>query len=344
MQSKTVLVTGNAGFIGFHLSKLLLDEGKTVIGVDCLNEYYDVRLKYDRLNILKKYNNFKQLTLNIAERELLFNALSEEKIDIICHLAAQAGVRYSIDNPEEYVSSNLVGFFNIMEFAKVNSVKHFLAASTSSVYGANKNLPFDEGQMTDHQLSFYAATKKANEVLAHSYSHIHNIPTTMFRFFTVYGDWGRPDMALYKFAERILRNEPIEIYNYGKMKRDFTYVSDLAQAIGKLIDNPPEKGRPVSANDSLSPVAPFRTLNIGNSSPLELLKYVEYLEASLNKSAIKEFKPMQQGDVAETHANCQLLKDIIGFVPNTPPMVGVDKFVKWFEMYYEGKELHARRK
>ena len=333
MKSEVILVTGDAGFIGFHLSKKLLDQGKTVVGVDCLNDYYDVNLKLDRLKILEKYKNYKHYTIDMANKKQFMETLKEEKIKIICHLAAQAGVRYSIENPEEYVKSNLIGFFNLLEFAKNNSISHFLAASTSSVYGANKEMPFKESQKTEHQLSFYAATKKANEVMAHSYSHINNIPITMFRFFTVYGEWGRPDMALYKFAERILRNEPIEVYNFGKMKRDFTYVADLVEAIFRLINNPPQKDNPVSTNDSLSPVAPFRTVNIGNSRPLDLMKYIEYLEKALNKCALKEFKPMQPGDVSETYADCNLLEDLIGFVPNTSPDDGVNKFVEWFTSY-----------
>lgn len=335
---KTVLVTGSAGFIGFHLCKLLLDQGYFVYGLDALTDYYDPNLKVSRLNILKTHESFKELNGRLEDLDYLLSKLSDSKIDAIIHLAAQAGVRYSISNPQEYVSTNIVGTFNILEISKQLEVSHLLAASTSSAYGANTEMPFNEAQICDTPMSFYAATKRSNELMAHSYSHIFNIPTTMFRFFTVYGPWGRPDMALYKFAEAIMTDEAIDIYNYGKMKRDFTYVEDLVIAVEKLLNKAPKSTTERSKSkailgDSISSVAPFRVVNIGNNSPVGLMEYIEALENSLGKKAKKNFCEMQPGDVAATWASTQLLQNLIGFVPNTAVQHGVDKFVDWYNMY-----------
>ena len=330
MEKLTIIITGSAGFIGFHLAERLLQQGHTVIGIDAVTDYYDPNLKIARLNILRKYVNFfnKKMLLEGPE----FQEIHKEfpKIDIIVHLAAQAGVRYSIENPHTYVSSNLVGTHSVLELARIHSVDHLLMASTSSVYGANTEMPFNERQKTDHQLSFYAATKKSNEVMAHSYSHVFNIPTTMFRFFTVYGPWGRPDMALYKFANNMIKGIPIDVYNNGEMERDFTYVADLVKSISLLIGCKPQKDKVVGRQDSLSPVAPFRVVNIGNSNPVQLMAYIDELENALNIKAKKNMLPMQVGDVKSTNADTTLLKDLTGFIPDTDIKVGVSEFVKWF--------------
>ena len=330
MEKLTIIITGSAGFIGFHLAERLLQQGHTVIGIDAVTDYYDPNLKIARLNILRKYVNFinKKMLLEGPE----FQEIHKEfpKIDIIVHLAAQAGVRYSIENPHTYVSSNLVGTHSVLELARIHSVDHLLMASTSSVYGANTEMPFNERQKTDHQLSFYAATKKSNEVMAHSYSHVFNLPTTMFRCFTVYGPWGRPDMALYKFAKNMIKGIPIDVYNNGEMERDFTYVADLVKSISLLIGCKPQKDKVVGRQDSLSPVAPFRVVNIGNSNPVQLMAYIDELENALNIKAKKNMLPMQVGDVKSTNADTTLLKDLTGFIPDTDIKVGVSEFVKWF--------------
>lgn len=336
MTMKNVLVTGAAGFIGFHISKLLLQNGYSVVGVDALTDYYDVRLKRERLEHLKKNNRFAFVKTRIDTDNFLKRASAFDRPDVIIHLAAQAGVRYSIEHPKEYLDTNIVGSFNVLELARIWNVQHLLMASTSSVYGSNREMPFDERQKCDTPMSFYAATKKANESMAHSYSHIHGIPITMFRFFTVYGPWGRPDMALYKFANAIINDEPIDVYNHGQMKRDFTYVDDLVKAIMLLVGCVPElKSISQSAidNDSLSDVAPFRVVNIGNSQTEQLLDYIKALENVLGKTAKKNFLPMQQGDVPETYANTNLLKQLTGFSPETDIVTGVTHFVNWFKEY-----------
>lgn len=339
--SEKILITGTAGFIGFHLAKRLLDRGWSVIGIDALTEYYDVRLKIERLEQLKCYENFTEIRGRLEDDDLCAQVVGDYDFDVIIHLAAQAGVRYSIDHPKEYVSTNLVGTFNILEMARAKKIRHLLAASTSSVYGANKQMPFDEEQKTVTPMSFYAATKMSNELMAHSYSHIFNIPTTMFRFFTVYGPWGRPDMALFKFVRAILDDKPIDIYNFGNMKRDFTFVEDLTRAIELLVDvaPPPVETRSKVSKiigDSLSDVAPFRVVNIGNSSPVNLMDYIEAAEQALGKTAEKNFMEMQVGDVPATWADTELLRQLTGFVPKTNVREGVRNFVDWYLNYLPG--------
>jgi UDP-glucuronate 4-epimerase len=333
---KRVLVTGTAGFIGFHLAKLLLAEGFSVYGYDGMSDYYDVRLKQRRHAMLLQNPNF-AATEALLEDQVRFDAVADAfKPDVIVHLAAQAGVRYSLENPRAYLDSNVIGAFNVMDAARRLQVQHLLMASTSSVYGANDEMPFIETEKADTQLTIYAATKKANESMAHAYAHLWNLPTTMFRFFTVYGTWGRPDLALYKFVDAILDDRPIDIYNHGEMYRDFTYVDDLVRAIRLLIDTPPV--RPVSKDeilpgDSLSPVAPFRIVNIGNSDKVRLLDFVDAIEESLGKKAVRNYMPMQMGDVPATWANADLLQRLTGYRPQTDFRDGIARFVAWFREY-----------
>ena len=332
-----IFITGTAGFIGFHLAQNLLDRGHDVIGFDGITDYYDVSLKQRRHQILKENARFTAIEGMLEDFDVLEQVFDQHKPDVIIHLAAQAGVRYSIDNPRSYVDSNLIGSFNIMEMAKQFKVAHLLMASTSSVYGANTDMPFDENQQTKHQMSFYAATKKANEAMAHSYAHIFGIPTTMFRFFTVYGPWGRPDMALFKFTRAMLAGEPIDVYNHGKMQRDFTFVSDLVEGIVRLIDAvPPSPDSPQEPieGDSLSPVAPWRVVNIGNGNTVELMDYIKALETALGIEAKKNMMDMQQGDVPATLASNDLLKTLTGFSPSTPVQDGVAAFVAWYKTHY----------
>ena len=335
--SKRYFITGSAGFIGFHLAKHLLDEGHVVIGFDGITNYYDISLKHDRHNRLKNYSSFICYEGMLEDHELLRGIFSKEKPDIVVHLAAQAGVRYSLENPRAYIDTNVVGTFNIMEVARIHNIKHLLMASTSSAYGANPKLPYKETDNTDTPLTIYAASKKANEVMAHSYSHLWNLPTTMFRFFTVYGPWGRPDMALFKFTKNILSGEPIDVYNRGNMFRDFTYVEDLATAVAHLIDVPPnspaQRSNPID-DDSLSPVAPYRIVNIGNSDKIRLMDFIEELEIRLGKKAIYNFMDIQAGDVPATWASNELLKSLTGFCPTTSYGEGIDAFVSWYQSYY----------
>ena len=331
-----VLITGTAGFIGFHLTKLLLNEGFQVCGYDGLTTYYDVNLKNKRNDILLQNSNF-MFTQGMLEDKInlekLFNTF---RPDTVVHLAAQAGVRYSLENPRSYIDSNIIGTFNVMEMAKKYEVSHLLMASTSSVYGSNTDMPFRENSKADTQLTIYAATKKANESMAHSYAHLWKLPTTIFRFFTVYGPWGRPDMALYKFVSAILENKPIEIYNNGEMYRDFTYVEDLVLAIRKLLEVVPvqSKKKPLKSNDSISQVAPFRIVNIGNSEKIKLIDFIESIEESLQMKAIRKYMPMQKGDVPETWADTSLLDDLIGYRPKTNFRDGISSFIKWYRNYY----------
>ena len=334
INNNRVLVTGSAGFIGFHLSKILLSEGFIVHGYDGVTDYYDVGLKKKRHKILSKSPHFTSTIGMLEDLSLLDNVFDEFKPDIVVHLAAQAGVRYSLENPRAYIDSNIVGTFNVMDASRRLNVNHLLMASTSSVYGANDEMPFCETEKTDTQLTIYAATKKANENMAHSYSHLHNMPTTMFRFFTVYGPWGRPDMALFKFTKGILNKEPIDIYNNGDMYRDFTYVEDLVQGIKLLINAKPSKGMPVSKVDSLSPVAPFRVVNIGNAKKVRLLDFINAIEAELGIKAIRNLMPMQIGDVSQTWADVSLLNHLTGFTPNTDIRDGVKNFINWYKEYY----------
>lgn len=329
-----VLVTGTAGFIGFHLAKILLDQGYTVHGYDGITDYYDINLKHERHKILEDYSNFSK-TMGMLENSSLLNNVAESfRPDIIVHLAAQAGVRYSLENPRAYIDSNIVGTFNIIEVARLQKVKHLLMASTSSVYGANKVMPFNEAEKADHPLTIYAATKKANESMAHSYAHLWNIPTTMFRFFTVYGPWGRPDMALFKFTKGILDGTPIDIYNNGDMFRDFTYVEDLVEAIQKLINVIPGGEESRVTGDNLSLVAPYRIVNIGNSVKVRLLDFIEAIEGELGIKAIRNYMPIQEGDVPATWANSDLLKNLTDYRPNTSYKEGVKKFLEWYKAYH----------
>lgn len=330
-----VLVTGTAGFIGFHLARLLLTEGFRVHGYDGLTDYYDVSLKRTRHELLSDFSTF-SATEGMLEDEALFDKVADDfKPNIIVHLAAQAGVRYSLENPRAYLDSNVIGTFNVMEAARRLGADHLLMASTSSVYGANTEMPFVETEKADTQLTMYAATKKANESMAHAYAHIHGLPITMLRFFTVYGPWGRPDLALYKFVDAVLEGRPIDIYNRGLMYRDFTYVDDLVCAIRLLIEVAPV--RPVDGlvphGDSLSSVAPYRTVNIGNSNKVRLLDFIDAIEASLGKQAERNYCGMQTGDVPATWANTDLLQRLTGFRPQTDFKTGIDKFIAWYREY-----------
>ena len=333
-----VLVTGSAGFIGCHLSKLLLDEGFEVIGYDGMTDYYDVGIKEYRHQILNQYEKFSSTIGLLEDIDKLTALCTSELPDVIVHLAAQAGVRYSLDNPRAYIDSNIVGTFNVMECAREIGVKHLLMASTSSVYGGNENMPFCEVEKADTPLTIYAATKKANESMGHSYAHLWDLPTTMFRFFTVYGPLGRPDMALFKFTKAIIEGTPVDIYNNGQMWRDFTYVDDLVKAIRLLIDVTPKRPKTsleIRGGDSLSPVAPFRIVNIGNSDKVLLMDYIEAIERAVGKKAIRNLLPMQMGDVSATWANADLLHTLTGYKPDTNFRAGVEKFVKWFREYYK---------
>lgn len=332
---KTAFITGAAGFVGFHLSEALLKDGWRVTGYDGLTDYYDVTLKEKRLSLLQSYENFNFTCAMLEDRDTLLNAVLEANPQIIIHLAAQAGVRYSLENPRAYIDSNIVGTFNVMEAARRIKAGHLLMASTSSVYGANTDMPFTEAQKADTPLTIYAATKKANEVMGHSYAHLYSLPTTMFRFFTVYGPWGRPDMALFKFTKGILEGTPIDIYNNGNMRRDFTYITDLVRGIQGLIDTVP--GRPATATegDSLSTAAPFRVVNIGNSEKVRLLDFVEAIEKAVGRKAVRNYMPMQAGDVPATWADTTLLKSLTGYRPKTDFQKGIAEFVTWYREFYE---------
>ena len=335
-EAPRVLITGTAGFIGFHLAKLLLAEGFCVQGYDGMTDYYDVTLKQRRHAVLFQNPNFSAVE-GMLEDQARFDEVADEfQPDVIVHLAAQAGVRYSLENPRAYLDSNVIGTFTVMEAARRLQVKHLLMASTSSVYGANTNMPFIETEKADTQLTIYAATKKANESMAHSYAHLWNLPTTMFRFFTVYGTWGRPDLALYKFVDAILDGRPIDIYNHGDMYRDFTYVDDLVRGIRLLIDAVPERPEDgiVPEGDSLSPVAPYRVVNIGNSDKVRLLDFVDAIEDCLGQKAIRNYMPMQMGDVPATWADASLLQTLTGYRPETDFRDGIAQFVSWFRDYY----------
>lgn len=331
-----ILITGTAGFIGFHLAKLLLAEGFRVHGFDGMTDYYDVALKQRRHQMLLQHPGF-STTEGMLEDQQLFDKMADEFApDVIIHLAAQAGVRYSLENPRAYLDSNVIGTFNVMEAARRLQVKHLMMASTSSVYGANEDMPFDETEKADTQLTIYAATKKAGESMGHAYAHLWDLPTTMFRFFTVYGPWGRPDMALFKFVDAIIDGRPIDIYNQGNMYRDFTYVEDLVRGIRLLMDAIPERPADgqVPTGDSLSPVAPYRVVNIGNSEKVRLLDFIEAIEDCLGQKAIRNYMPMQMGDVPATWANAELLKTLTGYRPETKTRDGIAKFVEWFRDYH----------
>jgi len=330
-----IFITGSSGFIGFHLCKKLLDKGHNVCGYDSMNTYYDIRLKKARYEILNEYKKFSFVKGKVENQKILSKLILKFKPRVIIHLAAQAGVRYSIENPKVYLDSNIVGTFNIIEAAKKIKVKHLLIASSSSVYGANKNLPFKEIDKTETQLSIYAATKKSTESIAHSYSHIWKVPTTVLRFFTVYGPWGRPDMALFKFTKGILNKKKIDIYNQGKMYRDFTYIDDIVDGVCLLINKAPNLNRVKKfTNDSLSSVAPFRILNIGNTQKIYLLDFINALEKEIGLKALRNYKPMQKGDVLMTLSDTSLLKKLTGYKPKTNYKVGIKKFLDWYLKYY----------
>lgn len=330
------LITGTAGFIGFHLAKRLIDEGHFVVGFDGMTPYYDVRLKQRRHAVLERSNGFKAVTAMLEDRAALDRAAELAEPEIIIHLAAQAGVRYSLENPKAYVDSNLVGSWNILELAKKIAPKHLMLASTSSIYGANEKIPFAEADRADEPMTLYAATKKSMEVMAHSYAHLYRVPTTAFRFFTVYGPWGRPDMALFKFVDAIRHGRPIDIYGEGQMSRDFTYIDDLIEGIVQLSHIAPSEENRVSAGtaaDTLSRHAPFRVVNIGGGQPVELMTFVETVEKAMGRPAIRNLLPMQQGDVPRTYASPDLLEALTGFKPSVPVEEGVARFVEWYEEY-----------
>ena len=344
----SILVTGAAGFIGFHLCKLLIGKGFDVVGFDNLNNYYDQKLKKDRLNELKKESlvndgDFIFIKGDLGDEKVLKEAFQikskqkKEEISIVVHLAAQAGVRYSIENPSAYVESNLVGFCNIIEQCRINKIEHFIYASSSSVYGSNKKLPFEESDNVDHPISLYAATKKSNELVAHTYSHLFNLPTIGLRFFTVYGPWGRPDMALFKFTDLIIKDKPIRVFNHGEMIRDFTYVDDIVEAILRLLKKPPIKKnfKDKKDADSKKSFVPYKIFNIGNSQPTNLKDYIIALENNLEKKAKIIFEDMQPGDVKETYASTRMLSDWIDFKPNTSINSGIKKFIEWYMQYYK---------
>lgn len=334
----TALVTGSAGFIGSFVCERLLQDGFRVIGLDAMTDYYDVSLKKRRRAKLLQSQNFQAIEDYVETPDLLMNLFAREKPDVVVHLAAQAGVRFSIESPRSYLESNIVGTFELLEAARAFPPQHMLLASTSSAFGANTEMPYRETDKADHQMSFYAATKKATENMAHSYAHLFDLPITMFRFFTVYGPWGRPDMALFKFTKAILENKPIDVYNYGDMKRDFTYIADLVEAIRLLIDVPPvcpQDGEPVQAGDSLSPVAPWRVVNIGNSNAVQLTDFIKAIEDATGVKAQQNLMPMQAGDVPATWADAALLKTLTGYSPKTGVTEGVSNFVEWYRDYFE---------
>ncbi len=331
------LVTGAAGFIGFHLAQRLLDRGDQVVGLDNLNDYYSVDLKRSRLSLLQDRAEFDFVEMNIADRDALARFFEPESFDVVINLAAQAGVRYSLTNPHAYVDSNLTGFVNILEGCRHSKVGHLVYASSSSVYGGNTSMPFSIHQNVDHPISLYAASKKANELMAHTYSHLYSLPTTGLRFFTVYGPWGRPDMALFLFTKAILAGEPINVFNNGQMKRDFTYVDDIVEGIIRVADNVPS-GNPDWTSEAPDPAtsqAPWRVYNIGNNQPVELLHLIEVLENCLGRKAEKNFLPMQPGDVPATFADVDDLIRDVGFKPSTPIETGVQRFVDWYRDYYQ---------
>ncbi|MDG1725661.1 MAG: SDR family NAD(P)-dependent oxidoreductase [Emcibacteraceae bacterium] len=332
----TAIITGAAGFIGFFAARRLLQDGYRVVGIDCMSNYYDIELKEARLEILKDIDDFHHVLGKVEDPDLLMQVFEKERPDVVIHLAAQAGVRYSIENPRAYMESNLIGTFELLEAARKYPPKHMLLASTSSAYGANTEMPYQETQKADHQVSFYAATKKSTENMAHSYAHLFNLPITMFRFFTVYGPWGRPDMAPYKFTRAILAGEAIDVYNYGEMKRDFTYVEDLVEAIRRLIDVVPKrpKNGVVPKNDSLSPVAPWRVINIGNSEAVQLTEFIDAIEKATGLKSSQNLMPMQAGDVSATWADASLLKSLTGYQPKTNVYDGIRSFVDWYREYY----------
>jgi UDP-glucuronate 4-epimerase len=348
---KKILVTGAAGFIGYHLVKALLKRGDEVIGYDNINDYYDVKLKYGRLNDLgiqqddvkaflfsksKKYTNFTFVKADLCDKEYLNQLFENEKFNYVINLAAQAGVRYSVENPQAYIDANIQGFLNILEACRNYPVKHLVYASSSSVYGSNSRMPFSVHDNVDHPLSLYAATKKSNELMAHTYSHLFKVPTTGIRFFTVYGSWGRPDMAMFLFAEAIKNGKPLKVFNHGKMERDFTFVGDIVKGVMAALDQPAEANVVYDAfnPDPSSSTAPYRIYNIGNNKPVKLLDYIEAIESAMGKTTEKEFLPIQPGDVEKTYADVKELIEDFDYQPNTPLKEGVKDFIDWFKGYY----------
>jgi len=331
------LVTGAAGFIGFHTSQYLLERGDTVIGIDNINDYYDPSLKEARLSQLKDNDRFTFHKIDIIDKDAVDTVFETESPEYIIHLAAQAGVRYSLENPYAYIDSNITGFMNILEACRHNPVKHLVFASSSSVYGSNTDMPFSVNDNVDHPLSIYAATKKSNELMAHTYSHLFNIPVSGLRFFTVYGPWGRPDMALFIFTRKILNGEAIDVFNEGKHKRDFTYIDDIVEGVVRVSDNV-ATSNPDWDSDKPDPAtskAPYRLYNIGNNSPVELMYFIEQIEKNLNKKADKNYLPLQAGDVPETYANVDALIDYVGYSPSTSIESGIENFIKWYKDYYK---------
>jgi len=347
-----ILITGTAGFIGFHLANRLIERGNEVIGLDAINDYYDINLKYGRLSLTginkdeitynklvksTKHNNYRFIQMNLEDRENINRLFEEEKFDKVCNLAAQAGVRYSLTNPHAYIESNIIGFLNILEACRHNQVKHLAYASSSSVYGLNESQPFSTSQNVDHPISLYAASKKSNELMAHTYSQLFGIPTTGLRFFTVYGPWGRPDMALFLFTKAILAGKPIDVFNNGDMKRDFTYVADIVEGITRVIDNPPA-GDPLWSGmnpDSSGSIAPYKVYNIGNSNPVRLLDFIGAIEHELGIVAEKNLLPMQAGDVPATWADVSDLEKTLGYKPQTTVQEGINRFIKWYREFYK---------
>lgn len=333
---RTYLVTGTAGFIGFHLAKYLLARGYTVVGIDNVNDYYSVQLKEDRLSQLEANDGFQNYRIDLADSESVSNVFESHTFDRVVHLAAQAGVRYSIENPHVYAQSNLVGFLNILEGCRHSRVPHLTYASSSSVYGANVTMPFSVHQNVDHPVSLYAATKKANELMAHTYSHLYGLPTTGLRFFTVYGPWGRPDMALFLFTKAILSGEPIKVFNEGRMRRDFTYIDDIVEGVFRTAEQiaAPDPQWSAATPDPGTSAAPYRIYNIGNNQPVELNRFIEVIESAVGKKARKELLPMQPGDVPATYADIEALEQAVGFRPSTSIEDGVERFVRWYREYY----------
>ena len=344
-----ILITGTAGFIGFHLAQKLIQRGDTVVGIDNINDYYDVNLKYARLAETgishkaenwhtkvqsTKYPNYSFMRMNLEDREQLNQLFEYEKFDKVCHLAAQAGVRYSIENPHAYISSNITGFMNILEACRHHKIKHLAYASSSSVYGNNTQMPLSTAHNVDHPISLYAATKKSNELMAHTYSHLFGLPTTGLRFFTVYGPWGRPDMALFLFTKAIVENQPIKVFNQGNMVRDFTFVDDIVEGITRVIDTPPGISTVKNPDVSRSNTAPYKVYNIGNSSPVQLMEYIGAIEKALGKTSKKELLPMQPGDVPRTEADVSDLMTDLDYKPDTPVQKGIEKFVEWYKGYF----------
>jgi UDP-glucuronate 4-epimerase len=330
-----ILVTGAAGFIGFHTTQYLLNRGDTVIGIDNLNDYYDPSLKEARLSQIKHCDNFRLHKIDIIDKSVVDTVFKSESPDYVIHLAAQAGVRYSLENPYAYIDSNITGFINILEACRYNPVKHLVFASSSSVYGSNTQMPFSVSDNVDHPLSLYAATKKSNELMAHTYSHLYNIPVSGLRFFTVYGPWGRPDMALYIFTRKIVNGETIDVFNNGQHKRDFTYIDDIVEGVVRVSDNIATSNLDWNSDnpDPATSIAPYRIYNIGNNTPVELMYFIELIEKNLGKKAEKNYLPLQPGDVPETYANVDALIDYVNYTPATSVESGIEKFIKWYKDY-----------